>query len=286
MTSPATVPVTAIIPCYDCATTVGRALASVLNQTRPPAELILIEDASGDDGATLRQIHALRDRYQGPVRIRIIEHPSNLGAAAARNSGWDAATQTYLAFLDADDAWDASKLEIQSEWMAQHPAAAMTGHLHSLERPPRFSEIPKRKVKSNPILARRITAFRLLLSNAFATRTVMLKRALPFRFDPRFRRSDDYLLWLGIVHGGHEAWLLEASLAFSFKAAYGEGGLSGDLWAMEKSELAVYGQLASQGAISPLAHWLLALYSLARHLKRVAWRTIATSRSRSSLPRA
>jgi len=118
----------------------------------------------------------------------------------------------------------------------------------------------------------------------------MLRRELPFRFDARFRRSDDYLLWLSIVHGGYEAWLLESDLAFSFKAAYGEAGLSRDLWAMEKSELAVYGQLASQGAISPLAHRLLALYSLLKHLKRTAKHTaasaLATSRSRSSSSRS
>jgi glycosyltransferase involved in cell wall biosynthesis len=286
MTSPATVPVSTVIPCHDCAATVGRALTSVLAQTRPSAELILVDDGSTDGGATRHRIHALRDDYRGPIRIKIIEHQANLGAAAARNSGWDAATQTYLAFLDADDAWDASKLEIQCAWMELHPSAAMSGHLHSLLREEEAGGVLARQVRPSEPGARRIAPRQLLLSNVFATRTVMLRRELPFRFDPRFRRSDDFLLWLSIVHGGYEAWLLESVLAYSFKAAYGEGGLSRDLWAMEKSELAVYGQLARQGAISALSHRLLALYSLLKHVKRVAGRAFATSRSRSSFLRS
>lgn len=286
MTAPATVPVTAIVPCYDCASTVARALSSVLGQTRPPAELIVVDDASDDGGATRRELRAVRDAYRGPVRIEIIELPANTGAAAARNSGWNAATQTYLAFLDADDAWDASKLEIQTAWMERHPHAAMCGHLHALVRGDGHGGIPAQAAGFAEPRARRISPLRLLLSNAFATRTVMLRRALPFRFDPAFRRSDDYLLWLSIVHGGHEAWMLESVLAYSFKAAYGEGGLSGDLWAMEKSELAVYGRLARQGAISPLSQALLTLYSLLKHLRRAAIRAFATTRSGSSPSRS
>lgn len=282
MTSPATAPVSAVIPCHDSAATLGRALASVFAQTLPPAELIVIDDASSDGGETRRCIHAVRDAYSGPTRITIIEHETNLGAAAARNSGWNAATQTFVAFLDADDAWDAAKLEIQCTWMAHHPSAAMSGHLHSMLKEDPTGRIAVRQVGPVQFGARQIAPRRLLLSNAFATRTVMLRRELALRFDERFRRSDDYLLWLRIVHGGSEAWLLETVLAYSFKAAYGEAGLSRDLWEMEKSELAVYGQLAHQGAISPLAHRLLALYSLLKHVKRVAGRALATSRSRSS----
>jgi teichuronic acid biosynthesis glycosyltransferase TuaG len=282
MTSPATAPVSAIIPCHNCAASVERAIASVLFQTSPPAELILVDDASDDGGATRRRLHALRDGYRGPVRVEIIEHPANLGAAVARNSGWEAATQTYLAFLDADDAWDASKLEIQCSWMEQHPGAAMSGHRHALLLEGETGGISARHANLARIGARRIPPLHLLLSNVFATRTVMVRRALPLRFDPRFRRSDDYLLWLSIAHGGNEVWLLDPVLAYSFKAAYGEGGLSQDLWAMEKSELAVYDELARVGAISPLLHWLLAPYSLLKYAKRVAGRAFATSRSQSS----
>jgi teichuronic acid biosynthesis glycosyltransferase TuaG len=286
MTSPATVPVSAIIPCHNCSATVERALGSILSQTRPPAELILVDDASEDGGSTRRCLHALREDYRGPMRIAIIEHQSNLGAAVARNSAWDAATQTYLAFLDADDAWDASKLEIQCAWMERHPAAAMSGHRHALLRKSEAGAIPAQQVNVADLCAHRISPFQLLLSNAFATRTVMLRRSLSLRFDPRFRRSDDFLLWLSLVHAGHEAWLLETVLAYSFKAAYGEGGLSEDLWAMEKSELAVYDQLTRQGSISPLSHRLLALYSLLKYGKRVAVRAFTANRSASSPSRS
>jgi glycosyltransferase involved in cell wall biosynthesis len=284
MNSPATVPVSAVVPCHDSAATVERALASVLGQTCPPAELIVVDDASADGGETRRRIRAACDTYSGPIRITVIEHKTNLGAAAARNAGWNAATQKYVAFLDADDAWDAPKLEVQCGWMERHPSAAMSGHLHRemAEDPARGASPPQ--AAPAQIGARRITRRRLLFSNTFATRTVMLRRELQFRFDERFRRSDDYLLWLRIVHGGGEAWIIESVLAYSFKAAYGEAGLSANLWAMERSELAVYGELARQGTISLSARWLLSLYSLLKHARRVAERAFATSQSQASQP--
>jgi glycosyltransferase involved in cell wall biosynthesis len=277
----ATVPVSVIIPCYNCAATAGRALSSVLAQTRPPAQLILVDDASDDDGATRGELRALRDGYGGSVRIEIIEHSVNLGAAAARNSGWNAATQDYVAFLDADDAWDTRKLEVQHAWMARHPSAAMSGHLSRRLDAPAAAESP-----AEDFTAQRIGLRRLLLTNVFGTRTVMLRRDLPLRFDPQFRRSDDFLLWLSIIRQGYEAWLLNVALAYTFKDAFGAGGLSQDLWAMEKSELAVYGELARRGDISSFTHWLLAPYSLLKHAKRVAQRAIATSRLPSSPPRS
>lgn len=240
-----------------------------------------MDDGSDDGGAMMRALDSLRTPNAGAVRIEILRHAVNRGAPAARNTGWNAATQPYIALLDADDVWHPWKLELQHAWMESTPSAAFSGHLS------RKSDANGPLSEPSPqFCARRIGRGRLLVSNAFDTRSVMIRRSLPHRFNEGFRRSDDYLLWLSLVYGGHEAWLLEVPLASSFKDAYGEAGLSGDLWEMEKSELAVYGELARQGTISAFAHGLITLYSLAKHLKRVVSRSITTNRSRSSLPRA
>ncbi|MHB1099234.1 MAG: glycosyltransferase family 2 protein, partial [Burkholderiales bacterium] len=110
----AKVPVSVIIPCYRCAETIARAVDSVLKQTLPPEEILLVEDCSGDDGNTLAVLHSLQ---QNNPFIRVIPLAKNGGPAAARNAGWDAAKQPYIAFLDADDAWHPKKLEIQYSWM-------------------------------------------------------------------------------------------------------------------------------------------------------------------------
>ncbi|MGQ0512049.1 MAG: glycosyltransferase family 2 protein [Betaproteobacteria bacterium] len=258
--------VSAIIPCHNCARTIERAVRSILAQSCPPAELVLVDDASSDDGRTLELLHRLREQAQGgPVALRVLEHRANLGAPSARNTGWEASSAPLLAFLDADDAWDPRKLEVQTAWMMANPAAAISGHLSARHGMPH-----------GPAMApQRIGAARMLLSNAFATRTVMLRRDLPLRFDPVFRRSDDYLLWLRIVLNGGEAWLLREVLAYSYKRDFGESGLSRDLWAMECSELQVYRTLADERRIPRLAHGALVAFSLAKHLRRVLGRALA-----------
>lgn len=96
----------AIIPAYNRRGTLGRALASVLAQTDPPDEVIVVDDASSDDTATVAATF-------GDRRIRVIRHGRRLGAAAARNTGARAARGRWLAFLDSDDEWLPQKLARQ-----------------------------------------------------------------------------------------------------------------------------------------------------------------------------
>ena len=102
--------ISVIIPCYRCSDTIERAVASVVAQTLQPAEVILVDDCSGD--GTLATLNKIQAHYpQGWVQV--IECSVNGGAGTARNAGWAAATQTYLAFLDADDIWLPEKLKSQ-----------------------------------------------------------------------------------------------------------------------------------------------------------------------------
>lgn len=98
--------VSVIIPVFNRANTVGRAIASVLGQTYRDFELIVVDDASCD--GTAAAIRAFRDR-----RIVFMSHKANQGAPAARNTGLSVARGEYIAFLDSDDEWLPSKLEKQ-----------------------------------------------------------------------------------------------------------------------------------------------------------------------------
>jgi len=111
-------PVSVVIPCYRCGATIKRAVDSVAAQTLRPAEVILIEDGSGDN--TLEQLYRVQGEHPKDW-IKIIALEKNSGPSFARNTGWDAATQPYIAFLDADDSWHPQKTEIQYQWMAAHP---------------------------------------------------------------------------------------------------------------------------------------------------------------------
>src|SRR5262249_42733298 len=105
--------VSVVIPTYNRAESILRALDSVLAQTYEDFELIIVDDGSHDDTAIL-----IRD--VGDHRIRVIIHDTNKGAAAARNTAIRAASGHYIAFLDSDDFWAPEKLERQLAYMAAH----------------------------------------------------------------------------------------------------------------------------------------------------------------------
>jgi len=98
--------VSVIIPTYNRAHLVGRAIQSVLNQTYQDFELIVVDDGSTDN--TEEVVKGFND-----ARIRYIRHDENKGLPAARNTGIEAARGEYIAFLDSDDEWLERKLEKQ-----------------------------------------------------------------------------------------------------------------------------------------------------------------------------
>lgn len=99
-----------ILPVYNRAASLGPALDSVLDQTRPADEIIVIDDGSGDD------IMAALAPYEG--RIRILRQ-ANAGVAAARNTAARAATGDWLTFQDSDDLWTPTHLESAARDLAQ-----------------------------------------------------------------------------------------------------------------------------------------------------------------------
>lgn len=91
-----TLPVTVVIPVFNRADKLGRALASVAAQRpRPPAEVIVVDDCSSDGSADVA----------AAAGVRVIRHQHNQGEAASDNDGVAAATQPWVAFLDSDDAY-------------------------------------------------------------------------------------------------------------------------------------------------------------------------------------
>ena len=99
--------VSVVIPTYNRAHLVGRAIQSVLNQTYQDFELIIVDDASTDN--TEEMVKSIDDE-----RLRYIRHEENSGTSVApRNTGIKAARGEYIAFLDSDDEWLPQKLEKQ-----------------------------------------------------------------------------------------------------------------------------------------------------------------------------
>jgi len=98
--------VSVIIPTYNRAHLIGRAIKSVLNQTYHDFELIVVDDGSKDN--TEEVVKRFKDE-----RIRYTRHDKNKGGGAARNTGIKIARGKFIAFLDSDDQWLPQKLEKQ-----------------------------------------------------------------------------------------------------------------------------------------------------------------------------
>jgi glycosyltransferase involved in cell wall biosynthesis len=262
------VPVSVIIPCYCCTDTIGRAVDSVMTQTMLPSEVWLVDDASPDDGKTRNALEALCNHHGNAPLFEVLALSANGGPGAARNTAWDRATQPFLAFLDAADVWHPRKLEIQYGWMAGHPSVMLTGHAVN-----RFGDTGDLHLPAASEVAEyrntwQVSPRQLLWANYFPTRSVMLWRELPYRFEPAKRRSEDYLLWLQIAFDGHPVWRLELPLASSFSAPYGEAGLTKDLWNMEKGELDTFHRLHQQGHIGDVFLFGLSILSLCKFARR------------------
>lgn len=257
--------VSVIIPCYNCAENIGRAVASVVVQTLQPKEVVLVDDCSID--GTLNELYRLQTTHSEGW-IKVIALPQNAGPATARNMGWDAATQLYIAFLDSDDAWHPQKIEIQYRWMRAHPEVALTGHLCRYINGSSESNAGLKYETSQPQF-KLVPKARLLVSNQFPTLTVMLRRELSQRFLHGKRYCEDYLLWCEICAAGFLCYRSELPLAYIFKAIYGAGGLSGDLRKMEEGELDTYRCLHAKQCYGIGTFVFLVSLSYLKHIRRL-----------------
>ncbi|WP_417267480.1 glycosyltransferase family 2 protein [Celeribacter baekdonensis] len=104
--------ITCIIPAWNEEALIADAIESVLAQSHPVDELIVVDDGSTDRTADIASSYA---------KVRLIRQ-ANAGLAGARNAGLYAAQGNYIAFLDADDLWKPEKLALQVPVFAQDPA--------------------------------------------------------------------------------------------------------------------------------------------------------------------
>lgn len=260
-------PVSVIIPCYRCVATIARAVASVLAQTQPVAEIILVDDASNDDTLTaLHQLQALHSRMPGSPPIRVLAAARNGGAGEARNLGWECATQSWIAFLDADDAWHPRKIEIQYARICAQHDTVLSATATRVAQDASWDLPEERFVAA---VDSRIDPARLPYFNAIPTRTVMVRRDIPWRFYPGKRYSEDFALWLKIVRSDRPAYKIDLPLACSFRPKYSPGGVSAQLWRQELGELDALSRIRQEGLMSSLTWWSASLWSLLKYARRV-----------------
>lgn len=260
-------PVTVVIPCFRDASTIERAVISAIEQTTRPAEVIVVDDFS-EDASTQLALDRLRERFHDGLRIVALD--ANLGPSGARNRGWEESTMPFVAFLDADDAWHPQKLEVQLPRLLEEGSPRISGH-----RRRRATSMPSPLPASIPMSTRSTRhARRLLFKNSLPTSSVVVRRDLPFRFNPNRRYCEDYELWLKIALSDGRFDFVHAPLAFAFKASFGESGLSSHLREMEDAQVSIYRELLSDGQLNHLGFGVLWFWSKARYVRRFVLSTL------------
>ncbi|MHB8108756.1 MAG: glycosyltransferase family 2 protein [Syntrophorhabdaceae bacterium] len=257
------VPVSVIIPCYRCGGSIDAALQSVVGQSALPAEVLLIDDGSLDDGRTADALHSLKGCFGDVVEIRIIIFDENRGPGFARNAGWDAATQPYVAFLDADDAWHPYKLELVFGILEKHPCIDLIGHDFSVK-----GDRGVRIERASADVQNRLEIkgfYSILLMNPFVTPSIVLKRSISERFNPNLRYCEDHEFLLRLSHRHHISFL-NCKLVELGRAPFSKGGLTAMRTRMRMGEITMYFEALKyrRGLIAMLP--ALVLYSMLKHV--------------------
>jgi glycosyltransferase involved in cell wall biosynthesis len=197
--------VSVIIPAYNAAGTIARALDSVRAQAGVGAEVVVINDASSD-----RTTDVVRAAIAPGENIRLLELAKNSGASAARNAGIRVARGRYLAFLDADDIWLPDKLRRQVAAIGADPAITLVSCNSQMTS---AAGLPLKEGHVNRPPVQGADAWKtLLVYNFVPTPTVLTHTALVRElggFDESLAVGEDLDLWIKLAVRGKVAVLPE-----------------------------------------------------------------------------
>jgi len=180
--------ISVIIPTYNRAKALERAVRTALDQTHAVHEVLVCDDGCNDDSRA-------RMEAIGDDRVKWVAGPRAGRPAVPRNRGIAAATGEWLAFLDDDDAWRPEKLAVQMQAMQRHGTDAACSNARRMapdagDLGPYFSE-PERIYGLDELLP----VNRVICSSVLVRRDLVLQ-ACGFPEAPELRALEDYALWL------------------------------------------------------------------------------------------
>lgn len=204
--------VSILLPAYNSGNLIGTAIQSVLRQTQRRFELIVIDDCSTDDTAEV-----VAEFARGDDRIKLLHTARNVGPAAARNIGFDAACGRWIALLDSDDAYGPERLARLLE-LAEANAADMVsdnllmmpvGGTPYLLIPPDLLGHPQHLTAAEFICRNIGDSRNPRLSYGFMQpmirRDFLLQHGI--RYDERNRFGEDFMLCVACLRAGACWWV-------------------------------------------------------------------------------
>ena len=193
--------VSVIIPCYNMDKFVSETIKSVLQQTYPYWEMLLVDDASTD-----HTVDIIKQYSDADSRIRFAVKDKHSGIANSRNQAIQMAKGRFLAFLDADDLWHPDKLELQLKFMTEKNIGFSYSSYDCVDECGK----PTGKIIKT---AGDLNYNAYLHNTIIGCSTVMIDIALIGDvIVPDFRTSEDTATWLNILKKGFLAYAIEQTL--------------------------------------------------------------------------
>jgi GT2 family glycosyltransferase len=197
--------VTVLLPVYGGEAYVGAAVESVLAQTLPDFELLVVDDCGP------RRALEIVEGFGDP-RIRVLRNERNLGQVRSLNAGLAGARGEYVARLDQDDLCLPERLERQAALLDREPDVALVGTwLHRIDAAGRRLSTQRGRIRDRAELLFLLLTNRLPISHP----TVMFRRGAVVDvggYDPDVRFAEDQDLWRRLVLAGHGARVVEEAL--------------------------------------------------------------------------
>jgi pyruvyl transferase EpsI len=182
--------VSVLMPVYNSASTLRRAMDSILNQTYKNIVVVVVEDGCTDNSVAILNDYAARDK-----RVKVFHNAENLGVARSLNRGIDLCEGKYIARMDADDFSHVERIEKQVTFMETNPDVSILGSYR------RIIYSTHSIIERSPCESEEIRAHMLFNINA-AHPTIML-RAEPFRQHKDWRYpatpTEDYDLFASLI---------------------------------------------------------------------------------------
>lgn len=244
--------VSIIVPLYNAEKFIWETVQSVINQTYKDFELLLVDDCSTD--RSLAAAEAINDS-----RVRVIRQEQNAGAYAARNRGLSEAKGRYIAFLDADDKWEPTKLEDTLKFMEEKDAGfVFTSYEFADEKCVGTGKVVR--------VPETITYKQALSNTTIFTSTVLIDRekvADELIKMPNIK-SEDTATWWQILRAGHTGYGLDKNLVKYRRSA---GTLSSNKIEALRRIWNLYRKAAGLSVVSSAAHFVVwAFKAVARRI--------------------
>lgn len=235
-----------ILPTYNRAETLPRAVASVLAQDEPDFELIIVDDASTDQ--TAAWLATLDD-----PRIRVARSERNQGPSAARNTGIELARAPAIAFLDSDDAYCSRRLSLPLDVLDREPDVVCTlssSRKEDKHGQGRAAPLPEVKLAAPAFAWAMLADLVGVESTSITVRTEHAKKA--GGFDPALRRTEDREFLIRLAGLG----ALRVLPDVLFEKSWSADGLSNE-WAGAGRDLIPYFRARPEylGAYRKLGHY-------------------------------